>query len=213
MNYVRLLGIAILFVFLGLGTVGGCGSSGGDESGNNEAAPPTNTPPTTPPATNPPITQCQVPPLNTDFSSTGYFFIDESNSVLIGLTSNGENVALILSDIPDSGEVLGLGGSVQGENTSDIFTALDMGMFINASGKFERMNNGQMLKVNDLVIADIPFGDNLNAECENSVPFDAGQLSIARHKVIEQLKAKGKVRSVTNGQTNVLDFVNLVLDR
>jgi len=40
MNYIRLLGIAVLFVFVGLGTVGGCGSSGGsgDGDGNGDLA-------------------------------------------------------------------------------------------------------------------------------------------------------------------------------
>ena len=37
MNYLRLLGIAVLFVFVGLGTVGGCGGSG-DGDGNGDLA-------------------------------------------------------------------------------------------------------------------------------------------------------------------------------
>ncbi len=38
MNYLRLVGIAVLFVLVGLGTVGGCGSSGGGggEDGNGD---------------------------------------------------------------------------------------------------------------------------------------------------------------------------------
>jgi len=38
MDYLRLLGIAVLFVLVGLGTVGGCGSSGsgGGEVGNGD---------------------------------------------------------------------------------------------------------------------------------------------------------------------------------
>jgi len=35
MNYLRLLGIAVLFVFVGLGTVGGCGGSGGGDGDGN----------------------------------------------------------------------------------------------------------------------------------------------------------------------------------
>jgi len=36
MNYLRLLGIAVLFVLVGLATVGGCGSSGGGGGDGNE---------------------------------------------------------------------------------------------------------------------------------------------------------------------------------
>ena len=36
MNYLRLLGIAVLFVFVGLGTVGGCGGSGGGGNGERD---------------------------------------------------------------------------------------------------------------------------------------------------------------------------------
>ncbi len=249
MNYLRLLGIVVLFVLVGLGTVGGCGSSGGGGGGEgccvvgpdacidgtNQAEcdllegvldkgvmcsalaicgivpPPTNPPPTNPPPTNPPPTnppsQCQAPPLNTDFSDIGVFFVDAINAVLIGLTSDGENVALTLSDIPDSGAVIGLGATAQGENLCDIFTALVLDIFVDASGECVRLDNGEMLEVNDLVVFDIPAPSDLSGDCEDIVPLDTADLNEVRHMVIEKMEANGRVRSLDKGQTNILDFV------
>ncbi len=245
MNYVRLLGIVVLFVLVGLGTVGGCGSSGGGGGGEgccvigpdacvdgtNQAecdllggmltkgvlcgAIPEcgfDPPPTDPPPTNPPPTQCQAPPLNTDFSDTGYFFIDAINAVLIGLTSDGENVALTLSDIPDSGAVIGLGASAQGENICNIFTALVLELFVDASGECVRLENGEMLEVNDLVVADIPLGTDLSGDCNDVVPIDTADLNEARNIVLEKMKAEGRVRTLDEGQTNILDMVEDLSD-
>ncbi len=228
MNYVRLLGIAALFIFVGLGTVGGCGSSGGGGGtegccvvgdtcfdGTNKAecdllggvlnlgvlcgA--------IPECSDVPPPECQAPPFNTDFSDMGYFFVDAINAVLIGLTSDGENVALTLSDIPDSGAVIGLGASAQGENICDIFTALVLGVFVDASGECVRLENGAMLEVNDLVAADIPLGVDLSGDCADVVPIDTSDLNEARNMVLEKIEADGRVRSLDEGQTNILDMV------
>ncbi len=221
-----------MFVFIGLATVGGCGSSGGGTNegccviGENACLDGTNKAECdglggqlqigrmcnsipecgiVPPPTNSPPTQCQAPPLNTDFSDTGYFFVDANNAVLIGLTSDGENVALTLSDIPDSGAVIGLGASAQGENMCDIFTALILDVFSDASGECVRLENGEMLEVNDLVVADIPFGIDLSGDCEDVVPFVTADLNEARNMIIDKMKAKG-VKSLNIGKKNIFNF-------
>jgi len=43
-----------------------------------------------PPPT-PTPTECQLPPLNTDFSDLLYFFVDAPNNVAIGVSSTGED--------------------------------------------------------------------------------------------------------------------------
>ena len=53
------------------------------------------------PTPTPPV--CQSPPLNTDFSDIGVFFVDSVNQILIGVSSNGDVATIVLTDIPDSG--------------------------------------------------------------------------------------------------------------
>ena len=245
MNYLRLLGIIFLFVFVGLATMGGCGSSGGGGGGEgccvvgpDACVDGTNKaecdllggvldkgvlcgaieecgvipPPTDPPPTQPPPTQCQAPPLNTDFSDTGFFFVDEANAILIGLTSDGEEVALTLSDIPDSGAVIGLGATPMGENLCDITMALLISpvtsdILADASGECVRLEEGAMLEVNDLVVAGVPLGIDPAGECDTFVPLDTADLNEARLRVIEEMEVNGTLRSLDREQTNILDVV------
>ena len=92
MKYVKFLVIPLLFVALAFMNIGGCGGSSG---GNFQ---PTNPPPTQPPPTQPP-SQCQVPALDTDFSDLLFLFIDAPNNILIGVTSLGTDVIIVLADI------------------------------------------------------------------------------------------------------------------
>ena len=87
-----------LLVFIAVGTLVGCDGGGGDGSNDSDNI-------------NGGVA-CKIPPLNTNFSGftasnslrqeadgVAVFFIDYINSVLIGMTSSGDEVATLNSDL------------------------------------------------------------------------------------------------------------------
>jgi len=158
----------------------------------------------------PPPSGCQSPPLNTDFSDRGYFFVDSVNAILIGLTSDGENVVLTLSDIPDSGAIIGIGATAVSGNECDISVATFNNIdFFAASGTCLRLQNGEMLQVNNFIVAGNPLGVNPRGECDQLVFFktESASLNEETKKMVKEFEASGRTRGLDTSQTHVLDLV------
>ncbi|MEW6146188.1 MAG: calcium-binding protein [Thermodesulfobacteriota bacterium] len=121
---------------------------------------------------------CQSPPLTTNFSNIGVFFVDPFNAILVGLTSNGFDVSLVLTDIPFNGAILGLGAFA----TSSTHCIVDFGVFdtdfdgslldeliFNASGICDLVVNRTVIFVDNVVVAGEPLGFNITGECSDIV--------------------------------------------
>lgn len=184
MRVLRILAVSLLFVFTGLGIVGGCGGGGGG-GGGQPTAPPT-TPPTTPPTAPPtapptePPTACQVPPLNSNFSNLLYIFIDEPNNIIIGVTSDGETVAIAAADIIEDPLVIALGAIPVSADLALIDVALVEDLIFDASGDGVRLNNGSIFQVNDLIIGDVVFDFDMEGECDSVEPLNASSSNTLR---------------------------------
>jgi len=184
--FLRYLMFSFLVVFVLVGMYGGCGSSGGGNNPPPTNPPPTNPPPTDPPPTNPPPTQppskCQLPSLNTDFSDFGFFFIDDFNNTLIGVTSTGSDVVMTLSDIPDSGAIIGIFGGVVSSETCLIDTLVVEGVFFPATGLCVRSNNGSTFSVLDFQSLGVQLVDVVG-ECDTVVPLNTAQFSLEENLI------------------------------
>ncbi len=165
---------------------GGCGSSGGGNNPQPTNPPPTNAPPTDPPPTNPPPTQppseCQIPPLNADFSDLGFFFIDDFNNILIGVTSTGNDVVMTLSDIPDSGAIIGIFGGVVSSDTCLIDTLIVEDVQFPATGLCVRSNSGSTFSVLDFQSLGVQLVDVIG-QCDTVVPLGTSQFSLEQNLI------------------------------
>lgn len=188
MRVFKVVSIFILSVFLGLGIIGGCGGNGG---GNN-----------------PPPGACQMPPLNTDFSDTGYGFVDVVNAIGVAITSTGNEVVMVLTDIPDSGTQLAAFATPVSANQCNIFEGqvINEGQAVDvvASGTCLRLNNGGTLEVNDLVAGGIALGVDIRGDCEVQAPLDIQSLNEA---VLNEMETT-RVTEGIEGQGIIADFVN-----
>ncbi|MCA9809201.1 MAG: hypothetical protein KC473_02600 [Candidatus Dadabacteria bacterium] len=195
MRILRVLAVSLLFVFTGIGIIGGCGGGGGG-GGQPTDAPPT-TPPTAPPTTPPtapptaPPTECLVPPLNTNFSNTLYFFVDETTNIAMGITSDGEEVLIAASDIiPDPTIFLISAIPVSSDVALVDFTLVDDILF-DASGDVVRLDNGAVLQLNDFIAGGVPLGVDVEGECDSFEPLDTSSLSSVRQFVNDFAQTKG----------------------
>ncbi|GJM17628.1 MAG: hypothetical protein DHS20C13_29550 [Thermodesulfobacteriota bacterium] len=186
-SFVKSLMFSFLALFILVGMYGGCGSSGGGNNPPPTNPPPTNPPPTDPPPTNPPPTQpppseCQIPSLNTDFSDVGYFFVDDFTNILIGVTSTGNDVVMTLSDIPDSGAILGIFGGVTSADTCLIDTLVIDDLLFPASGLCVRSNNGATFSVLDFESLGVELVDVIG-QCDTVVPLGTAQFSLEENLI------------------------------
>jgi len=207
-KFFRYLTLSFVVTVMLLGIYGGCGSSGG--GGNNP--PSTNPPPTQPPPTNPP-TQCQAPPLNTDFSDTAFFFIDAVNAILVGLTSTGTDVVMTLSDIPDSGAIIGLFGGNVTANTCQIDTLIVDDVLFPATGQCVRSNNGFTFAVLNLQSLGVQLVD-VTGQCDIVTPLNSTAQRSVEEELVDasinlaiELSELGVLRGSELEQSNVLDFL------
>jgi hypothetical protein len=121
---------------------------------------------------------CQSPPLTTNFSNLGVFFVDPFNAILVGLTSDGFNVVMVLTDIPFNGAILGLFAFA----TSSTHCIVDFGAFdtdfdgslldellFPSSGVCDLVFNRTVLFLDNVVFAGEPLGFNITGECSDIV--------------------------------------------
>lgn len=219
MKYIKLLLVPMLFVSLAFMNVGGCGGSSGDNGGGTVQPtnpPPTNPPPTNPPPTDPPPTQpppeCSAPPLTQDYGDLGVFFVDAVNAVLIGMTSTGDGVAITLSDIPDSGAIIGAGADVLSDNFCDIFFALIGSDTRDASGTCIRSNIGQTFAVNDFEVSGIPLGVDLTGECFEVVSLAGQSIEQATRNLAIDMVQRGETEDLGSDQYNIADFADEIFN-
>jgi Ca2+-binding RTX toxin-like protein len=124
---------------------------------------------------------CQSPPLNSNFSNLGVYFVDSFNAILVGLSSDGFNVVMVLSDIPFNGALVAVGGFP----TSQTHCIVNVGAFdtdmdgdfsdeivFGASGICDLPFNRTVLFLDNLSIAGVPLGFNITGECSDIQPFD-----------------------------------------
>lgn len=130
---------------------------------------------------------CQSVTLNSDFSDRGYFFIDTANSVLIGLTSNGNDVAVVLSDASGTGaKIGGVVFNVTEDGCNIASGTLDMDMdgsftdekILPASGTCQLVSNRTEFVLQDLTINHIPLGADLKAICGSFDPLTSSSDSV-----------------------------------
>ena len=156
--------------------------------------PPTNPPPTQPPPTNPPPTQppsqCQAPPLDTDFSDMLYFFVDESNNIGIGVTSTGTDVIIVLADIVIDPDIIGIFAIPIGPNFAIIDSANVLDFLVEATGDAVRVDNGSVFQINDFVAAGIPLGVDVEGECDSVEPIVVMSTETIR-KAISGMMSRG----------------------
>ena len=232
MNYLRLLGIVVLFVLVGLGTVGGCSSNnkGSGEGccviGPDACVDDTNkaecdflggeldkgvmcvnipecdvVPP-----------QCQVPALDTDFSNLLFLFIDESNNVLIGVTSIGTDVIITLADIEIDPAIISLFAIPISPNLAAIDSALVLETLLEATGDAVRVDNGSVFQINDLIVLDIPLGNDLEGECDSVEPIVTSSTETLRNVMLD-MKIRGLLEEdgSVDSSNHILNFVDELL--
>jgi len=186
--------LSLVFVAVASFVVIGCDGGGGDTGGGGS---------------NDGGVACKSPPLNTNFSGftasnslrqeadgIAVFFVDSINSVLIGMTSSGDEVAILMSDIPFSGVFVGAGGIPVSETICDIILGLidvdgDLDftnvLLLPATGECRLEEDFSIFALDDFVIFDVPLGFNLRGECDEIVPLDQTTTSGASSKSIDSL--------------------------
>jgi Ca2+-binding RTX toxin-like protein len=128
----------------------------------------------------PPPPSCQSPPLNTNFSNLGIFFLDSVHQILMGLTSDGSNVAIVLTDI--SGALVG----ALGFPTSGTQCIIDAGIadldgdgslsdefLLSASGNCILQLSRTQLALNNFVLLGVPLGINVVGQCTDVAVLNA----------------------------------------
>jgi len=141
---------------------------------------------------------CQSPPLTTNFSNLGVVYIDTFNAILVALTSNGFDVAMVLTDIPFNGAILGLGAFA----TSSTHCIVDFGVFdtdfdgslqdefsFNATGICDLVFNRTVLFLDNVVLAGEPLGFNITGECSEVVPLSTTAVKGERPSVEDMTSA------------------------
>ncbi len=127
----------------------------------------------------PPI--CQSPPLTTNFSNLGVFFVDPVNAVLIGLSSDGFNVVMVLTDIPFNGAAIGIFAFPTSSTHCIVDAAVadldEDGSFndeiiVNATGTCDLLLNRTYFLLDNFVFAGIPLGVDLTGECSEILPLN-----------------------------------------
>lgn len=152
MNLTRLIALPVLFLFVVVGSIGGC-------SNNNNNLPPG---------------ACEMPHLNRDFGGEFYDFVDEDDGIIMSVTSDGVTVLIDIFDIDDPDFGFLLVADVIGKNRAEVFEADtevdDEPVTLDASGEAVRRNSGRTLDLNDLIVGELEFID-FSGECEIIAPL------------------------------------------
>ncbi|HKQ32367.1 MAG TPA: hypothetical protein VJV40_04115, partial [Thermodesulfobacteriota bacterium] len=149
---------------------------------------------------------CQSPPLTSNFSNLGVFYVDSFNAILVGLTSNGFDVVLVLTDIPFSGVILGL----EAFATSQTHCIVDLAAFdtdldgsfndelvFGASGVCDLVFNRTVLFLDNVNVGGDPLGFNITGECSEIV-------------VLNTAAARGEQASVEDMTEGLLDGMSVI---
>jgi len=190
MKYVKFLVVPLIFVTLAFMNIGGCGSSGGGGAD----------------------TECQVPALDTDFSDLLFFFIDVPNNILIGVTSTGEEVIMVIADIIIDPIIIGLFATPIGPNLAIIDTAIIEDLLFLATGDAVRVDNGSVFQIIDLIIAGIPLGVDLEGECD-SVELIVLSSTETLRNVLLNMKTRGLLEEDGSGDSanHIKNFADKLL--
>ena len=190
MRVLRIFAVLLLFVFTGIGIVGGCGGGGGGGGGGPEPA-------------------CRVPPLDTNFSNELYIFFDEFNNVITGVSSDGEVVAIAVADNIPNPSVFTFGGLAEGPNLAIIELAVFEGVTFDASGEGVRLNNGAVFHVNDLVFGGTPLSFDIEGECDSVEVLTVSAEDTVRSVASDLSATKG----FSGSESGLIeDFANEVLN-
>jgi len=165
--------------------------------------------PTTP---EPPPDECMLPPLNTDFSDLLFFFIDVPNNILIGVTSTGEEVIMVIADIIIDPIIIGLFATPIGPNLAIIDTAIIEDLLFLATGDAVRVDNGSVFQIIDLIIAGVPLGVDLEGECD-SVELIVLSSTETLRNVLLNMKTRGLLEEDGSGDSanHIKNFADKLL--
>ena len=148
MNLTRLIALPVLFLFVVVGSIGGCSSS------NNNLPP----------------GACEMPRLTRDFGGEFYDFVDEDDGIVMSVTSDGVTALIDVSDIDDPDDGFLLVADVVGDNRAEVFEADTIDVVgVDASGEAVRHNSGRRLDLNNLIVDEIEFVD-FSGVCEIIAP-------------------------------------------
>lgn len=202
MRTIKVLSYVSVLFLLSFSLVGGCGGGGGDSSDNNVDV-------------GPPDSRCEMPPLSSNFSDTGYYFEDSFNSVLIGVTSDGVDVVIVMSDIPDSGARVGAFATPVSSTSCDIYAGvLDTDADFNfqdeqllqASGECFRLENGSRFQVDNFTAGGVPLGTNLDGQCIDTVNIRTSEMKEMNEKAEEISRDRFEQRNDNGYGETILDF-------
>ena len=148
MNLTRLIALPVLFLFIVVGSIGGCSDS------NNNLPP----------------GACEMPRLTRDFGGEFYDFVDDDDGIVMSVTSDGVTALIDVSDIDDPASGFLLVADVVGDNRAEVFEAdTEVDVTVDASGEAVRHNSGRRLDLNNLIVGDLEFID-FSGECEIIAP-------------------------------------------
>ncbi len=132
-----------------------------------------------------------MPGLNTNFSNLLYIFIDEPNNIVIGVSSDGENVAIVAADIIEDPLILGLGAIAVSADLAFIDFALVEDLLFDASGDGVRLDNGSVFQVNDLIVGDVVFDFDMEGECDSVEAVNVSSANTLRGLADELSQTRG----------------------
>ncbi|MFQ5787773.1 MAG: hypothetical protein ACE5H1_07300 [Thermodesulfobacteriota bacterium] len=159
---------SFLYIYIALGSIGGCGGAVIVFS-------------------NP------TPPLDSDFSGGTVIFVAEETKNSIGLSSNGEDVVIVIADNEDN--LIGLVGVVISSTECEIVKyKSDTGdVFENVTGGCRLEDNGNVLVIENFEYGDTNFGIDLHGEILDEV-------------LIGSLSKRTEQESTTNTELLIQDF-------
>jgi Ca2+-binding RTX toxin-like protein len=149
---------------------------------------------------------CQSPPLTTNFSNRGVYFVDSFNAILVGITSNGFDVAMVLSDIPFNGALLAVAAFptsqthcivYEGAFDTDFDGSFSDEIIFNATGFCDLPFNRTVLFLDNLVLAGEPLGFNITGECSEIIVFNTATAKG------EQISTEGMAEGLMEGISRI----------
>jgi len=160
---------------------------------------------------------CQSPPLNTDFSDRGVFFVDSFNAFLIGITSDGNVVTILLADIPDSGAQIGLVGIPTSATVCEIVAGtIDLGeTLLDATGECRLEGNFTIFVIEDVSIIGVPIPLSIG-ECEEVIFFGARSENLTKtlkNTMLDKLQKMAERQTGKEKKGLILDLHQDIIEK